>query len=105
MESGIHSSLHSNCHNQLVFAKVNLSVLYPPPYKKTNWFYKKANPELIRRAVNEFYCIRALSNVCIDEKVCYFTETLLNIIHSFIPHKRIVSDDRGPTWIKNEIKN
>ena len=79
MESGIHSSLHSNCHNQVVFAKVNLSVLYPPPYEKTVWFYKKANPGIIRRAIKEFYWIRALSKVSIDEEVCYFTETLLNI--------------------------
>ena len=96
MESGVHSSLHSNCHHQLVFVKFNLFILYPPPYERTVWFYKKANPELIRRAINEFDWIRALSNVSIDKKVCYFTETLLSIIHSFIPHKRIFCDDRDP---------
>ena len=53
--------------------------MYWPPYERTVWFYKKANPELIRRAINEFDWIRALSNVSIDKKVCYFTETLLNI--------------------------
>ena len=47
MESGVHSSLHPNCHHQEVFAKFNLSVLYPPPYEGTVWFYKKTNPELI----------------------------------------------------------
>ena len=35
MQSGIHSSLHSNCHHQIVFAKFTLSVLYPPPYERT----------------------------------------------------------------------
>ena len=30
MESGIHSSLHSNCHNQIVFAQFNLPIFYPP---------------------------------------------------------------------------
>ena len=69
MESGIHSSLHPNCHHQVVFAKLNLSILYPPPYERTVWFSKTANPELIRRAINEFDWIRALSNVSIDEKV------------------------------------
>ena len=69
MESGVHSSLHPNCQHQVVFAKFNLSTLYPPPYERTVWFYKKANSELIRRAINEFNWIRTLSNVSIDEKV------------------------------------
>ena len=30
-ESGVHSSLHSNCHHQIIFAKFNLEVAYPPP--------------------------------------------------------------------------
>ena len=63
MESGVHSSLNTNCHHQVVFEKFNLSILYPPPYERTVWFYEKADPELIRRAVNEFAWIRALLNV------------------------------------------
>ena len=79
--------------------------MYPAPYEKTLWFHKKANPKLIRRAINEFDWIRALSNVSTAKKVCYFTETLLNIIHNFIPHERIVCDDRDPPWMNGEIKN
>ena len=102
---GIRSTyLHPNCHNQVVFAKFNLSILYPPPYEKNLWFHKKANPKLIRRAINEFDWIRPLSNVIVDEKVCYFTETLLNIIRDFIPHERIFCDVRDPPWINNEFK-
>ena len=105
MESGVHSSLHPNCHHQVVFSKSNLSILFPLPYERTVWFYEKANPELIRRAINKSDWIRALSNASIDKKVCYFTETLLNIIHNFIPHERIVCDDRDPPWTNSEIKN
>ena len=101
MESGAHSRLQPNSHHQVVFGKFNLSILYPPLYKKTVWFYKKAN---LQRVINELDWIRALSNVSIDKKVCYFTEMLLNIIHNFIPHKRIVCDERDPPWINNEIK-
>ena len=54
MESGIHSSLHSNCHHQIVFTKFSLSIFYPPPYKITVWYYERANTELIRRAVGQF---------------------------------------------------
>ena len=60
MESGVHSSLHPNCDHEVVFAKFNLSVLYQPPYERTVWFYEKANPELIQRAINEFDWIRAV---------------------------------------------
>ena len=53
MESGVYSSLYPSCHHQVVFAKFPLSILYPP-YERTVWFHGKANPELIRRAINEF---------------------------------------------------
>ena len=105
MGSGVYSFLHSSCHYQVIFAKFNLSILYPPPYERTVWFYEKANPQLMRRAINEFDWTRALSNVSIDKKVCYFTETLLNIIHNFIPHERIFCDDRDSPWMNGEIKN
>ena len=31
VESGVHPSLHPNCHQQIVFAKFNLMISYPPP--------------------------------------------------------------------------
>ena len=39
MESGVHSSLHENCHHQLAYAKFNLKVWYPPPYERKIWHY------------------------------------------------------------------
>ena len=104
MESGIHSSLHSNCYHQIVFAKFNLSIFYPPPYERTVWSYERANTELIRRAIDQFDWLRALSNVSFNEKVYFFTKTLLNIIQNFIPHETIICDDRDPPWINKEIK-
>ena len=37
IESGVHSSLHENCHHQLVYAKFNLKVWYSPPYECEIW--------------------------------------------------------------------
>ena len=54
IESGTHSSLHSNCHHQIVFAKFNLSIFYPPPYERFVWYYERANTKLIRRAIDQF---------------------------------------------------
>ena len=32
VESGVHPSLHPNCHHQIAFAKLNFKIYYPPPY-------------------------------------------------------------------------
>ena len=96
MESGIHSSLHSNCHHQIVFAKFSLSIFHPPPYERIIWYYERANTDLIKEEFDKFDRLRALSNVNVDEKVYFFTKTLLNIIQNFIRHETIVCDDRGP---------
>ena len=34
VESGVHSSLHQNCHHQIVFARFNLKVVIPPSYER-----------------------------------------------------------------------
>ena len=37
IESGVHPSLHSNCHHQIIFAKFNLDIVYPPSYEREIW--------------------------------------------------------------------
>ena len=41
VNSGIHTSLHPNCHHQIVQSKFKLNISYPPPYKRLVWDYKK----------------------------------------------------------------
>ena len=38
--SGVHSSLHPNCHHQIVFSNFNLKIHYPPPYERLIWKYQ-----------------------------------------------------------------
>ena len=40
IESGIHSSHHSSCHHQIVFAKFNLKICYPSPHSREVWHFK-----------------------------------------------------------------
>ena len=54
IESGTQPSLHPNCHNQIIYAKFNLEVLYPQPYPREVWHYQDSNVDLIRRSINEF---------------------------------------------------
>ena len=85
--------------NHIVFAQFNLSVSI-----LHLWYYERTNTELIRRAINQFDWLRAHSNVSVDEKVCFFTKTLLSIIQNFISHETIICDERGLPWIKKKIK-
>ena len=76
-ESGVHPSLHPNCHHQIVFAKFNLQIYYPPPYPREIWHYKQANTELIRRAITDFNWDRAFLNTNVKEKVSIFNKATL----------------------------
>ena len=31
VDSGVHSSLHPNCHHQIIYSTFNLNICYPPP--------------------------------------------------------------------------
>ena len=104
IDSGVHSSLHPNYHHQIVYAKFNLEITYPPPYLREVWHYKDANIELIRRAINGFNWTRAFSNTSVNEKVNIFNNTILNILSNFIPHEILTCDDKDPPWFNKKIK-
>ena len=73
MDVGVHPSLNGNCHHQIVYAKFNLKILYPPPYEREAWHFQKADIDLIREAMNKFYCEINFFNRDINEMVsnCY----------------------------------
>ena len=50
MELGVHVSLRANCHHQIIYAKSNLKIYCPPPYKRVIWHYQDANADDIRKA-------------------------------------------------------
>ena len=103
-ESGVHSPLHSNCHHQIIFAKLNLELVHPSPYAREVWHNKDANTELIRRAVNEFNWQRAFLNTNVNEKVEIFNSTILNILSNFIPHEYVVCDDKDSPWFNKKVR-
>ena len=105
MNSLIHSSLHQNCHHQIIFAKFNLKVHYPPPYKREVWHFKKANTDHIKRAINGLSWERSFANLNINDKVYLFNKTIKNILSNFIPHETITFDDRDTPWINNQVKH
>ena len=104
MDVGFHPSLHANCHHQIVYAKLDLKIHYPPPYEREVWHFRKADINLIRRATNESNWEKAFLNLEINKIVSICNTTIKNIMANFIPHEAIICDDRDPPWMKNRIK-
>ena len=69
MESGVHSSLHQICHHQIIHAKINLKVCYPPLYEREIWHYQRANVDQIHRAIEQFSWKKSFRNQNINEMV------------------------------------
>ena len=54
MHSSVYSSLHPICQDQIVLAKLNLTIFSRPPYKRLFCHYQQANADLIKRAIQFF---------------------------------------------------
>ena len=100
LESGVHHSLHQNCHHQIIFAKFNLKVYYPPPYERTIFHYSQANVDHIQQAINLFDWENAFLNTDVDAQV----STVLKILNNYIPHQTTICNDRDPPWMTTKIK-
>ena len=96
MESGVQFSLHQNCHHQIVFAKFNFKVIFPPPYERDVSHFKKPNVDHIRKAINGLQWEKSFQNMNVNGMVHLFNRTIKNILHNSIPHEIITCDDRDP---------
>ena len=100
MESGVHSSLHQNCHHQIIYAKINFKVFYPPPYEREIWHYQRADVDQIQQAIEQFSWEKSFRNLNVNEMVSIFNKTIKNILSNYIPHETITCDDKDPPWFK-----
>ena len=105
IDSGVHASLHSNCHHQFIYAKFDLKIFYPPPYERTVWHFKHANSDHIKREIDIFDWESALNYIDANDQVSVFNSIILNIVSNFIPNETITCDDRDPPWMNSFIKN
>ena len=121
IESGVHSSLHEQCHHQIVFGKLSVSNIVLPPYTRKIWYYDKADfvqylsntddrPIVfliaIRKSIKMFAWHEHLDNMtCPNEQVKLLNEILLNIYSNFIPNKvKTIRPCQAP-WITQAVKN
>ena len=91
MHAGVHPSLHLNCHHQVICAKLNLKIEYPPPYTSEVWDYGKAQFDLINKAIENFDWDKLFSGQDIHNEVNLINITILNILN-----KVFLCDDKEP---------
>ena len=104
VNSGVHASLHPNCHHQVVHTNFNLNISYPSPYQRLIWDYKKTDSVKIRKALDLINWERLFNNKNINEQVSILNETILNVFNNYVPNKNITIDDKDPVWMNETIK-
>ena len=106
LESGVHPSLDEMCHHHIIYGKIIVTNVAPPPYRRRIWFYDRANIFTVRRSINMFNWHETLGQInCPDQQVKCLNEILLNIFSNFIPNSHITVKPRQATWITQSIKN
>ena len=95
-DSGVHPSLHSNCHRQTTQCKLSLNIEYSPPYERLFWDCNKANVESIEKSMQSVNWEVMFINKSIHKQVYIFKKTLMNIFSKFTQNKLVTFDDRYP---------
>ena len=86
LESGVHPALDELRHHHIIYGKIIVANVAPPPYRRRIWFYDRANILAIRRSINMFNWHETLGQIgCPDQQVKCLNEILLNIFSNFIP--------------------
>ena len=86
LDREVHSSLHPNSHHQIVFAKFDLIVFYPPLYSRHVEHYKYANIVQIKNTLASFNWEQAPPNNSNDKKTSVLNETIIIVISNYIPN-------------------
>ena len=89
---GVHSSLHVNYHHEIMFAKFNLEVYFPPLYKRVVWYYMTAHTDHTRNTLYGFNWDKSLANKDVNEMINVFNGTISNVLCNYIPHETIICD-------------
>ena len=94
--SGVHASLHPNCHHQIVHSSFNFNIYYPPPYQRLVWDYKKADAKIVRKALDSVNWERLFDSKNINAQVTALNGIILNVFRNYPPNKYITIDEKDP---------
>ena len=108
--TGVHASLHSYCHHQIVHSSFNPNIRYPhppptlppPQYQKYQQIRdcQKADSTNIRKALDLVNWEKLFDQKDLRYKLQYLMK-LLNVFWSYVPSKYIAVNKNDPVW-KNE---
>ncbi len=106
IETGVHSSLQEQCHHQIIYGKLAVSNLAPPPYSRRFWYYDKADGVGFKKSVEMYKWEEHFqSKSCPNEQVQLLNEVLLNISSNFIPNNVKTIRPRQAPWITEGVRN
>lgn len=91
-------------HEISMFNQVSGRFSFFSLYEREVWYYKKANNDLIQRAMCEFNCEKAFGNKNINEKLSIIN-TINNVLSNLTSNEIITCDDRNSLWFNDEIEN
>ena len=66
-----------------------MQIIYRPPYRRPFWDYKKANTNLVQKALNTIDWNKLFSNANVEKQVNIMNETLFNIFHTLLEVKSL----------------
>ena len=106
IETGVHPSLHSHCHHQIVYGKLSIWKISQPPYSRRIWHYDKADASAIIKSIELFNRNQHPNSIHNPEElVKLLTEVLFNIYSNFIPNEiKTARPHQGPC-LTQPIKN
>ena len=105
VDTGVHPSLHEQCHHQNFYGKLSVSNIAPSPYSRRIWYYNKTNFVNIMKSIEMFRWHEQLGKItCPDAQVKLLNDVLLNIYSNFIPNEVKTIKPRQAPWITQDVK-
>ena len=77
MDSGVDLSLHPKCHHQIIYSKLSLKIVYPPPYIREIWNYNRAKTNLMNHTIENCDWPSLFLGKDVHQKAEIFNKTLL----------------------------
>ena len=104
VDSGVHPTLHENCHHQITYCKLNLKIVFPPRYERLVWDFKRVDVNAITTSINQVDWKFLFSRKNIHHQVKISKKTTINIFSNFIPNKLVTFNDKDLPWMTETLK-
>ena len=102
---GVHSSEHTNCHHQITHGKLNLNIVFLPPYECLVRNYKRRDVTAIRKALDAVDWDFIYLNKTVHDQALSFDQVLMNIFTDDDLYNRYnYFGDQDPPWMNDRIK-